>query len=110
MTTPFSQSPTTFMYTIHLTRPAVLTDGPTENETAIVAQHWAYLQELLAQGKLIFAGRTLLATEESCGSAIFRADSEEEARAIKEGDPAVQAGFSRARLYPYQVLLMATDQ
>ena len=67
-------------YTLQTTRLAITTEGPTEGETAIVARHWAYLQDLTARGILIFGGRTLVTTEDWFASVEFRADSEEKAR------------------------------
>lgn len=37
---------------------------------------------------------------------IFEAETEAEARAIMEGDPAVQAGVMTATLHPYRVALI----
>lgn len=75
----------------------------TEADNGIVAEHFGYLQKLLAEGNLILAGRTLNELSNSMGIAIFRANSEEEARSIMESDPAVQQGIMTAELYPYKV-------
>jgi uncharacterized protein YciI len=103
---PFLQPTDIYTYTLKLRRPAITTEGPTEAEAAIVARHWAYLQDLTSRGILIFAGRTLVSNEESFVSVVFRADSEEKARSVMEGDPGVREGLFRARLFPYQVMLM----
>ncbi len=76
-----------YMYTLQPTRLAITTEGLTETEAAIVARHWAHLQDLTARGVLIFGDRTLITTEHCFASVVFRADSEEEARGIMEGDP-----------------------
>jgi uncharacterized protein YciI len=73
-----------------------------------VARHWAYLQDLAAGGILIFGGRTLVTKEDCFASVVIHADSEEKTRAVMEGDPWVCEGIFRARLFPYQVLLMGT--
>ena len=39
---------------------------------------------------------------------MIHADSEEEARAVMEGDPGVREGIFRARLFPYQVMLVGS--
>ena len=106
MSNPFLQPTGIYMYTLKLTRPAITTEGPTEAEAAIMARHWAYLQDLTSRGILIFAGRTLVTNEESFASIVFRADSEEKARSVMEADPGVREGIFRARLFPYQVMLM----
>lgn len=101
------QVPTTiFLYTLHPTRPAMLTEGPTDDEKALAARHWGYSQDLLARGILVFGGRTLNRDADSFATVVIRAGSADEARAIMDGDPAVQGGVFRARLYPYQPMLM----
>ena len=106
MSNPFLEPTKVYMYTLRPTRLAITTEGPTEAEAAIVARHWAYLQQLLARGILIFGGRTLVTNEDCFASIVFRADSEEKARAVMEADPGVQGGIFSARLFPYQVMLM----
>ena len=95
-----------FLYTLRPTRPAMLTEGATAEEQALAARHWAYSQELLARGVLVFAGRTLSRDADSFASAVIRAPSPAEARAIMEGDPAVAGGLFAAQLFPYQPMLM----
>ncbi|MGE0822513.1 MAG: YciI family protein [Candidatus Binatia bacterium] len=101
---------THYLYRIQPSRLAMLTDGPTSEEAAIVAQHFAYLQELTERGIVVLAGRTLTTDERSFGIVIFRADSAEAARIVMEQDPAVQHGVMRAELYPYRIALMAKTE
>jgi uncharacterized protein YciI len=77
----------------------------TEKENEIVGRHFSKLQQLLQEGKLILAGRTLPLDETTFGIVILEVDSEEEARDLMEQDPAVQEGMMTARLYPYRVAL-----
>ncbi len=86
----------------------MLADGPSPEEQAVIAQHFAYLTELTEQGVVIMAGRTLNTDSSAFGIVIFRADSESEAIAIMQGDPAVGQGVMRAELYPYRVALIAS--
>lgn len=95
-----------YMYTLEPTRPAMLVEGATDEEKLLAARHWAYSQELLSKGKVIFAGRTMVTTPDSFAICVVRADSEDEARAMMESDPAVRGGVFRARLFPYQPMLM----
>lgn len=95
-----------FMYTLHPARPAMLVEGPTDEERALAARHWVYSQELLARGLIVFAGRTVDTSPETFATVVIRADSPEEARAIMERDPAVEGGVFRARLFQYQPMLM----
>ena len=92
-----------FLYRIQATRPAMLSDGPTAEEGAIVGQHVAYLQQLAERDALILAGRTQNTGETSFGLVIFRAESEAVARQIMSEDPAVRQGVMRAELFPYKV-------
>lgn len=108
MPNPFLEPATVFMYTLETTRPAIKTEGPTPEEAAIVGQHWAHLQALLARGALVFAGRTLNPGDEGFASVVFRADSEADARGVMESDPGVVGGVFRARLYPYQPMLLGS--
>ena len=98
---------THYLYRIQPTRVEMLTRGHTARETEIVAQHFAYLQQLTEQGVVVLAGRTLNTDEKSFGIVIFRADSEESARTVMEQDPAVRHQVMRAELYPYHIALMA---
>lgn len=95
-----------FLYVLQVTRPEMLTEGPTDREMAIVSEHFAYLQQLLAQGILILAGRTQTTHPETMGLAIFNAESMEAALAIKDADPAIVNGVMTAEVYPYQVALI----
>ncbi len=78
-------------------------DAPTPEEGEAVAAHFAYYEQLLAQGTLILAGRTL--EPPFMGLLLFRADSNEAAHAIVDADPAVARGVMHARVQPYRVAL-----
>jgi len=94
-----------FLYKLQLVRKDMLRAGPTESEQAIVTEHFAYLQNLNAQGVIIFVGRTLNIDENAMGLAVFRAESEDAARRIMNDDPAVKKGVMTATLYPFKVVL-----
>ena len=99
-----------YVYVIQPARGEMLSTGPTPWEEEVVSQHFSYLQALTGRGVVVLAGRTLNTDESSFGIVIFRAESEEAARAIMNADPAVQAGVMRARLFPYRIALMANWQ
>lgn len=73
--------------------------------------HVAYIKSLLSQGRLVLAGPSFeptqypenaLALEQMPpGIVIFEAESDEEARRIMEGDPAVKAGVFKAQVNPF---------
>lgn len=95
-----------FLYKIQVVRPAMIKEGPTEDEARIVAEHFSYLQHLTEAGVVLLAGRTLNEDYSTFGIIIFRADSEDAARKIVEDDPAVKQRVMRAELYPYRIALL----
>ena len=76
----------------------------TEADNQAVARHFARLQQLQKDGKLIFAGRTL--NKESMGVVILEVESEAEARKIMDDDDAVKAGIMSAEVLPFQTAMM----
>jgi len=94
-----------YLYRIRPTRPAMLTDAPTEQEESIIGQHFHYLQGLLAEGVVLMAGRTLTADERAFGIVIIAAASEAAAADVVQNDPAVRHGIMTADLFPYRVAL-----
>ncbi len=66
------------------------------------AAHLAYGQKLLEAGKLILNG-PLLDNGDLRGVSIMRVGSLEEARALAEADPSVQAGRLIAEVHPWMV-------
>jgi uncharacterized protein YciI len=94
-----------FLYRLQLVRGDMLRTGPTESEQVVVAEHFAYLQNLTARDVMIFVGRTLNTDENAMGLAVFRAESEDAARQIMNDDPAVKKGVMTAALYPFKVIL-----
>lgn len=94
-----------FLYKLQLVRGDLLRTGPTEAEQAVVAEHFAYLQNLNVQGTIILVGRTMNTDENAMGLTIFRAQSDEAASRIMNDDPAVKQGLMTATLYPFKVLL-----
>jgi len=95
-----------FLYTLRPIRLAMLTDGPPPDEQAIAAQHWAYSHNLLAQGTLIFAGRTLQRDPTTFAFVVIRAPSLDAARVLAERDPAVAGGVFATEVFPFQPMLM----
>ena len=95
-----------YLYRIQPTRPGMVTDGPTPREAEIVSAHFEYLKGLTAAGVMILVGRTQNTDESTFGIAIFKAETEDEARAIMQGDPAVANGVMRAELFPYRIALI----
>lgn len=95
-----------FIYILKLIPELLNENNWTEKEEAIVERHFVKLQELLAEGKLILAGKTEGLDEKTFGIVIFKADSDEEAQSIMKNDPGVAEGIMTAELFPYRVALM----
>lgn len=76
----------------------------TEADNQAVARHFAKLQQLQKDGKLILAGRTTV--KESTGFVVLEVESEVEARKIMDEDDAVKAGIMAAEVLPFQTALM----
>lgn len=75
----------------------------TDADNQAVNRHFQRLQKLLADGKLIFAGRTLV--RESMGVVVVEVETEADARRIMEDDDAVKAGIMSAEVLPFQTAL-----
>ena len=76
----------------------------TEADNQAVQRHFARLQQLQKDGKLILAGRTLV--KESMGFVILEVESEAEARRVMDEDDAVKAGIMSAEVLPFQTALI----
>jgi uncharacterized protein len=94
-----------YIYRIQPTRIEMLSDGPTQEESQAVAEHFSYLQGLASEGRLFMAGRTLLTDERTFGIALFAAASDEEARRVLADDPAVLRGVMRGEVYPFRTAI-----
>jgi uncharacterized protein YciI len=99
-----------YLYRIQPTRPAMLTEGLTPEEDAIISQHFAYLQDLTAQGVVILAGRTLTTDPNGLGIVIFHAADDNAARALMNKDPAVRQGVMHAQLFPFRIALWSPPE
>jgi uncharacterized protein len=97
---------TQHLYRVQPTRPDMLESGPTARETAIIEEHFTYLQRLCAEGVVLLAGRTLTDDADAFGIVILQAE-ETQARALMEADPAVRDGVMTAVLYPFRIALPA---
>lgn len=98
-----------YLYKIQPTRLGMLTEGPTPDEGRLVGEHFAYLQKLTTDGVVLLAGRTLDADARAFGIVVFLAASDEEARRIMDGDPAVAGGVMIAELFPYRIVLVSPN-
>lgn len=95
-----------FIYILKLIPSLLNVDNWTARDEEIVDRHFAKLQELLKEGKLILAGKTVGLDEKTFGIVILEVESEEEAMNIVKNDPTVAEGIMTAELYPYEVALI----
>ena len=93
----------TYIYLIRPRRPrAGFIDSMTAEEAETMDRHFAYLQALRAENKLVLAGPCL---DGAFGVVILRAASDESARALMANDPAVRAGIMQADLHQFKISL-----
>lgn len=94
-----------FRYELQLVRGNMLETGRTAREQAAVSEHFAYLQDLTAKGRLVSVGRIMTTPENRMGWRCFRAQSEDKAGQILKGDPVVKKRVMTAGLDPSKVVL-----
>ena len=80
----------------------------TDDEKDAFARHFAYLQRLTAEGRVVLAGpcTDLDAPKPGPGIVILATRDEAEARRIMEGDPVVAGGVLKAELHPFRISLL----
>jgi len=77
-------------------------EEPVENPERILQAQSVYLNRLAAAGKLIFAGPW---RDERGGLTLLHVRTDEEARKLMDGDPAVQNGLFKAELKAWNVTI-----
>jgi hypothetical protein len=75
----------------------------TEAEQVVMAEHSAYMQQLLEAVTLII---TRPCTDGAFGMSIIEMDDEAAARWVVAGDPAVRAGVGSLEMHPIHVARM----
>ncbi len=93
--------PPSFVYLLRPVRPGFV-ETMTPREEAVVEEHFAHLERLLAEGRLILAGPCL---DGAFGVVILEATSEGEATTLMRADPAVREGVMTAELHAFRVSL-----
>ena len=99
-----------FIYKLTPTRSEMLSVGPTDIESAALAEHFVYLEKLVNAGIVHLAGRTLSEDQHTFGLVVFYAESESAASELMQGDPAVQLGVMFAELFPFRIALCADPE
>ena len=75
---------------------------PTDEESQLVSQHYKYLKQLRADGRLVLAGPSALPGD-TFGLGIFDQEDRAEVEAIVAADPAVRSGIMTAEIRPYRI-------
>lgn len=97
----------TFIYRLTPAR-AEMPSNPTDDESRVIGEHFAYLCEAASAGKLHLAGRTMNESD-VWGICIFEADSEEAAREFMSNDPGVKQGVQLGELFPFRTALWGAE-
>jgi uncharacterized protein len=92
-----------FVYVLHLAPVWLDQTKWTQAQQDIIAKHVEWLKKQHADGKLVFAGRTMV--DNPMGLVVLEVDTEAEALSIMEGDEAVKQKLMTAELSPFQVVL-----
>lgn len=88
---------------IYVIRPrAGFIDSMTAEEAETMDRHFAYLQGLQAERRLVLAGPCL---DGAFGVVILWASSADEARRTMESDPAIRAGILQPELHRFRISL-----
>lgn len=95
-----------FIYILKLIPRLLKEANWTDTDNAVVGRHFAHLQSILAEGKLILAGKTEGLDDHTFGIVIFEAEDYDSAQKQMRLDPAIQEGIMTAELFPYSVALM----
>jgi uncharacterized protein YciI len=74
-----------------------------EQETELLQEHWAYLRELHAGGKLVVAGPSWVG-EDPFGVGVFDLKDRAEVEAIVAADPAVTSGLLTPEIRPMMIV------
>jgi uncharacterized protein YciI len=98
-----------WLFTIKVNRPGMLKDGPTQAEADSVGRHFGYWHKLAEREVALVVGRTQTTDPLTIGIAIFRTETEGEARQIAEADPAVIDGVFRMELRPFKVAILGNS-
>ena len=77
-----------------------------KEEENIMGDHFQYLKQVLADGKLLLAGPAL---DDTFGYLILKTTSLEEAELIMDGDPSVISGIMKPLFSPLRVSLLDCD-
>jgi uncharacterized protein YciI len=79
-------------------------DDASAEEERVMEDHFAYLQRLLRDGKILLAGPSL---DPPFGVIVLVAETQDEASGLVRADPSVRAGVQTPELHPFRASLFA---
>ncbi len=98
----------TYAYRLLPTRADILLTGPTERETELMMAHWGYCEQLHADGRLVFAGRSGR-PDDPYALIVLTGVDQSDAEEILTAEPGVAGGLFSVTLFPFEVVLAAAD-
>ena len=96
----------TFAYRLLPTRADILLTGPTEREAELMMAHWGYCEQLYAEGRLVFAGRSGR-LDDPYALIVLAGVDQSAAEQILAAEPGVVGGLFSATLFSFEVALAA---
>ena len=82
---------------------ATFMDDASPEEDRVMDEHFAYLRQLLSEGKLLLAGPSL---DPVFGVIVLVAVTEDQAWELIRADPSVRAGVQTPELHPFRASLL----
>ncbi len=102
---PYGRDMADWIYFVHPPREDFVATITDEESAIMSEQHFPHLARLLEEGTLLLAGPTF-GPGMNDGIAVIRADTEDDARAIMESDPAITSGLMTGELRPMRVAFL----
>ena len=90
-----------------LSRPPKHLSAQSADQAALTRDHLKYIRRMIEEKKYMFAG-PLLDGGDKQGIAVVAAASEQAARRIAEGDPAIAAGHMAVEMHPAMLPSLAS--
>jgi uncharacterized protein len=94
-----------FVYKLIPPRPTFGAGDMTEAEAAIMGDHAAYWSQQLADGIAVVFG-PVTDPAGNWGLAVVEADTEADARALRDADPAITSGLATVEIFPMPVAVV----
>lgn len=91
-----------YIYLIHPLRDSFF-ENPTEEENAVMEEHFRYLQSGVETGQVLVAGPCL---DDTFGLVVFHAEDDVSANAFMMNDPSIQKNIMMAELHPFRISLL----